>query len=88
MTLRVCSSGEGVWSNEGCVLAEGDLGYSVCRCTHLTNFAILMQVVPLEVRGGGALRVGVLLGSTGGGGCRPWGPRGGRWSGRLGQGHL
>lgn len=46
----VPSSGEGVWSNQGCVLAEGNLSYSVCRCTHLTNFAILMQVVPLEVR--------------------------------------
>ncbi|XP_016058606.1 PREDICTED: adhesion G-protein coupled receptor D1 [Miniopterus natalensis] len=46
------SSGEGVWSNEGCVLVEGNLGYSVCRCTHLTNFAILMQVVPLELTHG------------------------------------
>ncbi|XP_053785103.1 adhesion G-protein coupled receptor D1 isoform X2 [Desmodus rotundus] len=46
------SSGQGVWSNEGCVLAEGTLGYSVCRCTHLTNFAILMQVVPLELTRG------------------------------------
>ncbi|XP_066116950.1 adhesion G-protein coupled receptor D1 isoform X1 [Saccopteryx bilineata] len=43
------SSGEGVWSSEGCVLVEGSLSYSVCRCTHLTNFAILMQVVPLEL---------------------------------------
>lgn len=31
---------------------EGNLSYSICRCTHLTNFAILMQVVPLEVRAG------------------------------------
>ncbi|XP_045700304.1 adhesion G-protein coupled receptor D1 isoform X2 [Phyllostomus hastatus] len=46
------SSGQGVWSNEGCVLAEGTLGYSVCRCMHLTNFAILMQVVPLELTHG------------------------------------
>ncbi|XP_036132719.1 adhesion G-protein coupled receptor D1 [Molossus molossus] len=46
------SSGEGVWSNQGCVLAEGTLNYSVCLCTHLTNFAILMQVVPLELTGG------------------------------------
>lgn len=53
----VLSSGEGIWSNQGCALAEGNLSYSVCRCTHLTNFAILMQVVPLEVsaRRGGAL---------------------------------
>ena len=62
LTISPCvrSSGQGVWSNEGCVLAEGTLGYSVCRCTHLTNFAILMQVVPLEVRAppqGGALSV-------------------------------
>uniref|UniRef100_A0A452QRN5 Adhesion G-protein coupled receptor D1 n=1 Tax=Ursus americanus TaxID=9643 RepID=A0A452QRN5_URSAM len=46
------SSGEGVWSNQGCVLAEGNLSYSVCRCTHLTNFAILMQVVPMELTRG------------------------------------
>ncbi|KAM5238815.1 adhesion G-protein coupled receptor D1 [Ctenodactylus gundi] len=46
------SSGEGVWSSQGCVLAEGNLTYSICRCTHLTNFAILMQVVPLELTRG------------------------------------
>uniref|UniRef100_A0A7N5K5U2 Adhesion G protein-coupled receptor D1 n=1 Tax=Ailuropoda melanoleuca TaxID=9646 RepID=A0A7N5K5U2_AILME len=46
------SSGEGVWSNQGCVLTEGNLSYSVCRCTHLTNFAILMQVVPMELTRG------------------------------------
>ncbi|KAB0370297.1 hypothetical protein FD755_018259 [Muntiacus reevesi] len=42
-------SGEGIWSNQGCALTEGNLSFSVCRCTHLTNFAILMQVVPLEL---------------------------------------
>uniref|UniRef100_A0A8C9IY09 Adhesion G-protein coupled receptor D1 n=1 Tax=Piliocolobus tephrosceles TaxID=591936 RepID=A0A8C9IY09_9PRIM len=46
------SSGEGVWSNQGCALTGGNLTYSVCRCTHLTNFAILMQVVPLELARG------------------------------------
>lgn len=46
------SSGEGIWSNQGCELAEGNLSYSVCRCTHLTNFAILMQVVPMELTRG------------------------------------
>ncbi|XP_036598220.1 adhesion G-protein coupled receptor D1 [Trichosurus vulpecula] len=46
------SSGEGIWSNEGCVLTEGNLNYSICRCNHLTNFAILMQVVPLELTKG------------------------------------
>uniref|UniRef100_A0A8C8A1T8 Adhesion G protein-coupled receptor D1 n=1 Tax=Oryzias sinensis TaxID=183150 RepID=A0A8C8A1T8_9TELE len=43
------SSKEGVWSNEGCVRSEGNMSYSVCLCNHLTNFAILMQVVPLKL---------------------------------------
>uniref|UniRef100_A0A7M4FLS7 Adhesion G-protein coupled receptor D1 n=1 Tax=Crocodylus porosus TaxID=8502 RepID=A0A7M4FLS7_CROPO len=43
------SNGSGVWSNEGCVRESGDLNYSVCLCNHLTNFAILMQVVPLKL---------------------------------------
>ncbi|XP_018587212.1 adhesion G-protein coupled receptor D1 isoform X3 [Scleropages formosus] len=43
------STKEGVWSNQGCVRAAGNLSYSVCLCNHLTNFAILMQVVPLEL---------------------------------------
>ncbi|XP_024130996.1 adhesion G-protein coupled receptor D1 isoform X1 [Oryzias melastigma] len=43
------SSHEGVWSNEGCVRSEGNMSYSVCLCNHLTNFAILMQVVPLKL---------------------------------------
>uniref|UniRef100_A0A8C3JCW5 Adhesion G protein-coupled receptor D1 n=1 Tax=Calidris pygmaea TaxID=425635 RepID=A0A8C3JCW5_9CHAR len=45
----LCSNGTGVWSNEGCVRESGDLNYSVCLCNHLTNFAILMQVVPLKL---------------------------------------
>ncbi|XP_078410689.1 adhesion G-protein coupled receptor D1 isoform X1 [Cetorhinus maximus] len=43
------SSGSAVWSNEGCIRIGGNISYSVCRCNHLTNFAILMQVVPLEL---------------------------------------
>ncbi|XP_039627981.1 adhesion G-protein coupled receptor D1 isoform X1 [Polypterus senegalus] len=43
------SSGSGVWSNEGCVRTGGNLSFSICLCNHLTNFAILMQVVPLEL---------------------------------------
>ncbi|NWV05589.1 AGRD1 protein, partial [Ptilonorhynchus violaceus] len=43
------SNGTGVWSNEGCVRESGDLNHSVCLCNHLTNFAILMQVVPLKL---------------------------------------
>ncbi|KAJ8285836.1 hypothetical protein GJAV_G00031470 [Gymnothorax javanicus] len=43
------SEKEGVWSNEGCVRSGGNLTYSICLCNHLTNFAILMQVVPVEL---------------------------------------
>ncbi|XP_030439296.1 adhesion G-protein coupled receptor D1 isoform X1 [Gopherus evgoodei] len=43
------SNGSAMWSNEGCVRDGGDLNYSVCLCNHLTNFAILMQVVPLKL---------------------------------------
>ncbi|XP_053480152.1 adhesion G-protein coupled receptor D1 isoform X2 [Ictalurus furcatus] len=43
------SSKEGVWSDNGCLRAGGNLSYSVCVCNHLTNFAILMQVVPVEL---------------------------------------
>ncbi|XP_064210091.1 adhesion G-protein coupled receptor D1 isoform X1 [Anguilla rostrata] len=43
------SNKEGVWSNEGCVRSGGNLSYSICLCNHLTNFAILMQVVPVEL---------------------------------------
>ncbi|XP_072244467.1 adhesion G-protein coupled receptor D1 isoform X1 [Leuresthes tenuis] len=46
------SSKEGVWSNEGCVRSDGNITYSVCLCNHLTNFAILMQVVPLKLTTG------------------------------------
>ncbi|XP_040052309.1 adhesion G-protein coupled receptor D1 isoform X2 [Gasterosteus aculeatus] len=46
------SSNEVVWSNEGCVRSDGNMTYSVCLCNHLTNFAILMQVVPLKLTTG------------------------------------
>ncbi|XP_066465857.1 adhesion G-protein coupled receptor D1 [Tiliqua scincoides] len=46
------SNGSGVWSNAGCVLQGGDLNHSVCLCNHLTNFAILMQIVPLKLTKG------------------------------------
>ncbi|XP_064583289.1 adhesion G-protein coupled receptor D1 [Zonotrichia leucophrys gambelii] len=61
------SNGTGVWSDEGCVRQSGDLNYSVCLCNHLTNFAILMQVVPLQVR---LSRAGTLSGRNEPEGCR------------------
>uniref|UniRef100_A0A665WMK0 G-protein coupled receptors family 2 profile 2 domain-containing protein n=1 Tax=Echeneis naucrates TaxID=173247 RepID=A0A665WMK0_ECHNA len=35
-----------------CVRTDGNMTYSVCLCNHLTNFAILMQVVPLKLTTG------------------------------------
>lgn len=43
------SSTPPIWSSEGCNRTEGTLNYSICHCNHLTNFAILMQVVPLQL---------------------------------------
>ena len=36
------------WTTEGCEtdLAEVDGGVVTCRCTHLTNFAILVVSIP------------------------------------------
>ncbi|KAM6930582.1 adhesion G-protein coupled receptor D1 isoform 1-T1 [Xenentodon cancila] len=54
------SSTEGVWSNEGCVRSDGNMSYSVCLCNHLTNFAILMQVVPLKLTTGHTMALSVI----------------------------
>uniref|UniRef100_A0A3P9MZ10 Adhesion G protein-coupled receptor D1 n=1 Tax=Poecilia reticulata TaxID=8081 RepID=A0A3P9MZ10_POERE len=52
LPLSHTSSKRGVWSNKGCVRSDGNASYSVCMCNHLTNFAILMQVVHLELTPG------------------------------------
>ncbi|CAH1263333.1 ADGRL2 [Branchiostoma lanceolatum] len=36
------------WSTEGCTAKESDDGYTVCECNHLTNFAILVDVIGHE----------------------------------------
>uniref|UniRef100_A0A8C4NHD6 Adhesion G protein-coupled receptor D1 n=2 Tax=Eptatretus burgeri TaxID=7764 RepID=A0A8C4NHD6_EPTBU len=45
----IFSGGQGVWSDSGCVREHGNRSHSSCRCNHLTNFAILMQVISLEL---------------------------------------
>nr|XP_032823761.1 adhesion G-protein coupled receptor D1 [Petromyzon marinus] len=47
--LDFSSEPQGVWSNAGCARTQGNGSFSVCKCTHLTNFAILMQVTPLQL---------------------------------------
>ncbi|CAH1263352.1 ADGRL2 [Branchiostoma lanceolatum] len=36
------------WSTEGCTAKESDDGHTVCECNHLTNFAILVDVIGHE----------------------------------------
>ncbi|XP_077993993.1 adhesion G-protein coupled receptor D1-like [Glandiceps talaboti] len=37
------------WSRDGCYVLETSLEETVCACNHLTNFALLMQPVPIEI---------------------------------------
>ncbi|XP_043113864.1 adhesion G protein-coupled receptor E5-like [Puntigrus tetrazona] len=39
---------EGAWSNEGCVRAESNSTHTVCSCSHLSSFAVLMALYPLQ----------------------------------------
>ena len=34
---------QGHWSTDGCNLKTGNQTHSICECTHMTNFAILMS---------------------------------------------
>ncbi|XP_077991650.1 adhesion G protein-coupled receptor L3-like [Glandiceps talaboti] len=46
-------SGEGgIWSNDGCSVVEVDADNTnlACKCNHLTNFAVLMQVSGNEIQ--------------------------------------
>ncbi|XP_033096064.1 adhesion G protein-coupled receptor L1-like [Anneissia japonica] len=36
----------GIWSTDGCEVVISETSKTVCRCNHLTNFAILMRVSP------------------------------------------
>ena len=37
------NGGHGHWSTDGCNLKSGNQTHSICECTHMTNFAILMS---------------------------------------------
>lgn len=42
--------GTGTWSEEGCLMMSNESGNNqiVCRCTHLTSFAVLFVSVRIE----------------------------------------
>ena len=41
----------GAWSSRGCWLAFSNHSHSICQCSHLSNFAVLMDLSSDEVRG-------------------------------------
>ena len=47
-------TGLGNWSESGCTLADYDIntGKIQCNCSHLTNFAVLVNVVSIFKFGG------------------------------------
>ena len=40
----------GAWSTRGCWLAFSNRSHSICQCSHLSNFAVLMDLSSDEVR--------------------------------------
>ncbi|XP_044181267.1 adhesion G protein-coupled receptor L4-like [Acropora millepora] len=47
--FTIKSAVNGDWSRKGCSLVKSDDNKIICTCNHLTNFAVLMQVVENEV---------------------------------------
>ncbi|XP_074606633.1 adhesion G protein-coupled receptor L3-like isoform X2 [Acropora palmata] len=47
--FTIKSAVNGDWSRKGCSLEKSDDNKIICTCNHLTNFAVLMQVVENEV---------------------------------------
>ena len=52
----------GRWDTEGCVRNDSlsNSTHTVCECTHLTNFAILLSARPLDLPAGVALSLSVI----------------------------
>ncbi|XP_078287273.1 adhesion G protein-coupled receptor E2-like [Rhinoraja longicauda] len=50
------------WSTQGCQLVEFKATYTVCSCTHLTSFAVLMALVEVEGNDAHNLRLITLVG--------------------------
>ncbi|XP_072019696.1 adhesion G-protein coupled receptor D1-like [Amphiura filiformis] len=58
----------GVWSTDGCVADSSSITSTTCHCTHLTNFAVLMQVnpnaKPIPTKHGNALESLTYIGTS------------------------
>lgn len=42
-------SERGTWSPDGCVQESSNITHTVCKCSHLSSFAVLMALTPIEV---------------------------------------
>ena len=49
MTNVIFRTLDGQWSDFGCEVVDTNVTHTVCSCNHLTNFAVLMNVVGTEV---------------------------------------
>ena len=48
--LKDGTQGSGYWNDEGCLVIRSNRSHTECKCIHLTNFAILMDTVGVEVK--------------------------------------
>lgn len=42
-------SERGTWSPDGCYQESTNVTHTVCNCFHLSSFAVLMALTPMEV---------------------------------------
>lgn len=40
----------GAWSTDGCSKQDSNASRTICTCNHLSSFAVLMALHPIEVR--------------------------------------
>lgn len=45
----------GAWATDGCHQERSNATHTVCKCHHLSSFAVLMALYPIEVRTRGEL---------------------------------
>ncbi|XP_066280373.1 adhesion G protein-coupled receptor E2-like [Branchiostoma lanceolatum] len=63
-TMCVSWNSGGNWSTKGCKVKKSAMTYTICECTHLTNFAILVDVTGLGQQELSALHVITYIGCS------------------------
>lgn len=54
-------SERGTWSPDGCYQVSSNITHTVCHCYHLSSFAVLMALTPMEVSKKGRNSVSVVM---------------------------